>query len=110
MLEHSLTHYPFRGWCLHCVRAKSKASKHSSTGGVEESEVPVVASDYAFQSDRTRKILADEIAADQGGSEVEGGIMKMLVGHDSKSKICAAIPVPQKGIDADELAMRETLK
>ena len=57
MLEHSLTHYPFRSWCPHCVRGKSKASKHSSTGGVEESEVPVVAFDYAFLSDRTGRIV-----------------------------------------------------
>ena len=42
LLEHSLTHYPFGSWCPHCVKGKSKANRHSSTGGVEESEVPVV--------------------------------------------------------------------
>ena len=34
----------------------------------------------------------------------------MLIGHDSKSKACAAIPMPQKGIDPDEYAVSESLK
>ena len=101
MLEHSLTHYPFRSWCPHCVKGKSKASKHSSTGGVKESEVPVVAFDYAFLSDRTGQVVDDEEATDHSASEADGGILKFLVGHDSKSKCCAAIPVPQKGINID---------
>lgn len=84
MLEHSLTHYPFRSWCPHCVRGKSKANKHSSTGGVEESEVPVVAFDYAFLSDRTGKLVEEEDATGHNRSDAEGGIMKILVGHDSK--------------------------
>ena len=92
------------------MRSKSKASKHSSTGGVEESELPVVAFDDAFLSDRTGRIIEDEEVTDQGGFENDGGIMKILVGHDSKSKCCVAIPVPQKGIDVDEWAVRETLK
>ena len=52
MLEHSLTHFPFRNWCPHCVMGKAKASKHSATGGTEESAVPIVGFDYAFMSDR----------------------------------------------------------
>ena len=35
VLEHSLTHFPFRSWCPHCVKGKAKASKHSVTRGTE---------------------------------------------------------------------------
>ena len=29
-LEHNCTHIPFRGWCQHCVRGKSKSSHHKA--------------------------------------------------------------------------------
>ena len=48
MLEHSITHYPFRSWCVHCTRGKCKASQHKISGGSEASEVPIVGFDYAF--------------------------------------------------------------
>ena len=98
VLEHSITHFPFRSWCVHCVKGKCKSSKHSSTGGAEESAVPIVGFDYAFLSDRDSKISDDD-----GDTEnVSSGVMKVLIAHDSKSNTCAAIPVPQKGIDQEE--------
>ena len=60
MLEHCLTHVPFRSWCVHCVRGKCKSSKHSSTGGTEESAVPIVGFDYAFLSDRNIRRPEDD--------------------------------------------------
>ena len=93
MLEHSITHFPFRSWCVHCVKEKCKSSKHSSTGGVEESAVPIVGFDYAFLSDRENKI-SDE---DGDTEAVSSGVMKVLIAHDSKSNTCAGIPVPPKG-------------
>ena len=105
MLEHSITHYPFRSWCAHCVRGKCKASKHVATGNSESSETPIVGFDYAFLSDRGRK--RDESEEDD---EVDDVTLKVLVGHDSKSKVCTAIPVPQKGLDAEEWSVRESLK
>ena len=60
MLEHNITHYPFRSWCAHCVRGKCKASKHSATGNAEASETPIVGFDYAFLSDRGHKRNGDE--------------------------------------------------
>ena len=41
MLEHSTTHSPFRSRCVHCLRGKCKSSKHASTGGAEDSAVPL---------------------------------------------------------------------
>lgn len=101
MLEHSVTHFPFRSWCIHCVKGKCKSSKHSSAGGAEESAVPIVGFDYAFLSARDNKVSSDD-----GDTEaVSNGVMKVLVAHDSKSKTCAAIPVPQKGVDQEEWAV-----
>ena len=101
MLEHSLTHVPFRSWCIHCVRGKCKSSKHSSTGGTEESAVPIVGFDYAFLSDRNIRRPEDDDDQEQSQEGSSDSVVKVLVAHDSKSKTCAAIPVPQKGIDME---------
>ena len=53
MLEHNITHWPFRSWCNHCIAGKAKANKHSPTGGMSQSEVPVVSMDYAFKGDKS---------------------------------------------------------
>lgn len=63
--------------------------------------------DYAFISDRAGA-KPDEDQEDQG--KVDDVIIKVLVGHDSRSKACTAIPVQQKGIDPDEYAVRESLR
>ena len=52
MLEHCLTHFPFRSWCQHCVKGKAKATKHSVSGGADDSSVPIIGLDYAFMRDR----------------------------------------------------------
>ena len=33
--------------------------------------------------------------------EVDDAVIKVLIGHDRRSKACVAIPVPQKGVDPD---------
>ena len=66
MLEHNLTHWPFRSWCTHCVAGKAKASKHSSSGATSESEVPVISMDYAFMGN---KDTADTV---EDAGDVEG--------------------------------------
>ena len=51
-LEHNCTHIPFRDWCPHCVRGKAKGNPHFAKRDREESEVPIVAMDYAFMGDK----------------------------------------------------------
>ena len=46
--EHMLTHIPFRDWCPHCVRGKSKATPHRKRKEGEDEEVPVISVDYMF--------------------------------------------------------------
>ena len=98
-LEHELTHLPFRSWCEFCVKGKCKADQHRATGQLAASEIPVVSFDYAFMGDKGRTADGKEDAS--GSKQVEETIdhdvMKILVGRDARSRMCSAIPVPQKG-------------
>ena len=102
MLEHSITHYTFRSWCVHCTMGKCKASQHKISGASEASEVPIVGFDDAFLSDRGSK-------SEEDTEDVDDTTLKMLVAHDSKSKVCPAIPVPQQGVDLEDWPVRESL-
>ena len=110
-LEHNCTHIPFRSWCQHCVRGKSKSSHHKAGAGMAGSETPVVSFDYAFLGDRRQN--AEKEDEDEGGQHVEDDDVTkttVLVGRDAKSRVCCAIPVPQKGIDMMEWSLREGLR
>ena len=41
-MEHDITHFPFRSWCEHCVRGKSKAAGHFYTPDKSENRIPIV--------------------------------------------------------------------
>ena len=87
---------------------KAKASKHSVTGGTKERTVPIVGFDYASKSARAG---AKPENVDEGHqANDEDAVIKVLIGHDSRPKACAAIPVPQKAIDPDEYTVRESLE
>ena len=113
MLEHNLTHWPFRSWCKHCVAGKAKASGHRSSGNTGSSEVPVISMDYAFMGDRD----AEDEDADTADAEAkfdrdesDESKVKILVARDSKSRVCAAIPVPRKGLDQEDWNLKESLR
>ena len=112
VLEHNCTHIPFRSWCAHCVRGKAKANKHSITGGSEASDIPIVSFDYAFLSDRDGRAVVegDEPRIVEDDLSSDDAVIKVLVARDSKSKMCTAIPVNQKGLDPTEWSVRECLK
>ena len=78
---HMATHVPFRSWCSHCVKGKSKAVGHRAKVHQEE-EIPVVSLDYMFM--------------ESGTAETELG-MPILVVKDRKSGFRAAFVVPRKG-------------
>ena len=46
--EHMATHIPFRSWCPHCVRGKSKSTPRAKRKEGEEEEVPVISVDYMY--------------------------------------------------------------
>ena len=45
--NHMTTHLPYRSWCPHCVRGKSKGRPHHRAAR-EGKSVPTVAIDYMF--------------------------------------------------------------
>ena len=110
-LEHNCTHIPFRSWCQHCVRGKSKAGHHKAGAGMAGSEMPIVNFDYAFLGDRRQSADGeDEDEGDQHENEDDAIKTTVLAGRDAKSRVCCAIPVPQKGIDMMEWLLRESLR
>ena len=75
VLEHWITHLPFRSWCSHCVAGKCKNKPHMVAGKTdEESDVPIIAFDYAFMTDK-------EMEKDEEADE-ENSDLKILVGRD----------------------------
>ena len=44
--SHMVTHLPFREWCPHCVKGKSKSKPHQVSDAVHE--MPTLTMDYMF--------------------------------------------------------------
>ena len=66
--------------------------------------------DYAFMGDKNREGQSKEVLEEDSKDEaVDTEVMKLLMGRDAKSKVCCAIPVPQKGLDPAERSVREGL-
>ena len=106
IMEHNITHWPYRSWCPHCVRGKAKSVQHGiHKQGTSESTVPVLAMDYAFMKER---IVNEANESDDKADEV--GEAKFLVMKDSKSKYTFGIPVPTKGVDDQHWAVKRLLQ
>ena len=93
--EHNITHLPFRSWCPFCVAGKATCAPHRRGVGHNDDAVPLVAFDDCFMGER------DENETDN---------ITIMVGRDRKSRCYATIPVPQKGIDPMQYAVRRGLK
>ena len=93
--EHERTHVPFRSWCPHCMRGKSKASGHKSSGaeGSQRSK-PIISIDYAYLTTAGGGSRAE----DEEKAEKEGHT-PFLVLHDSESKGSYAYVAGRKGIN-----------
>ena len=48
MLEHNISHMPFRSWCPHCVAGKGKAASHFKQE--RQDGMPEIHVDYCFLS------------------------------------------------------------
>ena len=91
--DHNVNHLPFRSWCKHCVRGKSKAHPHRVTDN-RISGVPIVSIDYMFMSEN------------QKATEEKG--MPNLVLKDRDTKTIKACTVTSKGIN--DYAVRRIVK
>ena len=77
VIEHNITHCPFRSWCPECVMGKSKCDSHMKTSSDGDRTVPLVAMDYAFMSDKTKSTETEEESRNQA---------KILVCRDRNSR------------------------
>ena len=77
---HSLTHLPYRSWCVHCVRAKGPAGAHKTKEEETEMIVPKLSIDYLF-----------------AGQAKDKRPLTGLCFLDKKSKRVSATLVPKKG-------------
>jgi hypothetical protein len=93
--EHEHSHIPFRSWCPHCMRGKSKASGHRSSNGAREK--PIVSIDYAFLGVSKGTSREDRIRLES--EAVAAGHTPTLVMFDSESRGIYAYAVTRKGYD-----------
>ena len=97
VLEHELTHLPFRAWCQHCVAARANDMQHRMDKLQQTGTVPVIGVDCCFMN-KTHSDLTTV-------SSITTPVVK-----DKRSKHIFGIPVPKKGIDNDEYATRVLLR
>ena len=50
VIEHNLTHIPFRNWCRYCVRGRAVNGTHPHTCG-GEGGIPVISVDYFWMTE-----------------------------------------------------------
>ena len=101
--DHERDHIPFRSWCIHCMRGKSKSSGHSSAGQFMEKTKPVISMDYAFLGIKKGKSKEEQTLLEE--EAVKAGHTPQLVLHDSEYKGIYAHVVGKKGAD-DRLCMK----
>ena len=82
--DHSVSHLPFRSWCVHCVRGRAKSVGHfaQKESEKENQQVPTISMDYGF-------------FGTENESDHEHPV---LILHDRESKERCSHPVPSKGI------------
>ena len=93
--EHEHSHIPFRSWCPHCMRGKSKASGHRTSSGAREK--PIISIDYAFLGVSKGTSREDRIKLES--EAVAAGHTPTLVMFDSESRGIYAYAATRKGYD-----------
>ena len=64
--EHERTHSPFRDWCTHCIKAKSRNDPHKRETDVMKDEelrddaISTVSFDYSYFNDKLGKMTKEE--------------------------------------------------
>ena len=82
--EHSMTHWPFRDWCAHCVRGKAKTT--APRRKMYESEVLVIVIDYMWMTGEE----------DKGTNQDEFRGMPILTAIYDSTEWLGASVVPEK--------------
>jgi hypothetical protein len=85
--EHEIDHAVFKAWCPHCVKGKAVSFGHYKVKS--DKEVPVIAADYMYLTEKDKK-----------DDEEDKDTMPILVAKDDKLKMIFASVVPKKGKNA----------
>ena len=72
VIEHNLTHLPYRSWCPDCVNRRGKALPHYSQDPEDMHQVPMVSVDYHFMGTKEDEEKSQPILAtkDKGTQKV----------------------------------------
>ena len=80
--EHELTHVPFREWCFHCCKGKTRNNPHKVNKNKmmedEEHAVTTISMDYMYMNEKSK-------AGNSTGKESE---QPVIVIHDRKDQDC----------------------
>ena len=89
--EHNRHHFPYCGWCPHCVKGKGVASSHKMVEEIFDAKnvrIPLIDMDYMFMGDDEHEKVT------------------ILVARDRRSGATMAMWVPVKGIGQPWISKR----
>ena len=107
--EHERTHLPFRDWCTHCIKAKSRNDPHKRETDEMKSEelrdeaMSTVSFDCSYFNDKLGKMTREEYS--EAMSKGEKMNRPMIVVEDRETGAIFAHMCSQKGI-GDKLIVR----
>ena len=99
--EHERTHLPFRDWCTHCIKAKSRNDPHKRETDVMKDEesiddaISTVSFDYSYFNDNLGKMTKEEY--NEALSKGERMNRPMIVIEDRETGAIVAHMCSQKG-------------
>ncbi|CAE7214928.1 unnamed protein product [Symbiodinium sp. CCMP2592] len=84
---HNLTHWPFQGWCDHCLSMRGLEDRHQSIPDSPDRDTPIVSFDFCYTS-----VTTDD-------SDLQHHKLTILVAHDTATGSVFGLPVASKGKD-----------
>ena len=99
--EHERTHLPFRDWCTHCIKAKSRNDPHKKETDVMKDEesidnaISTVSFDHSYFNDNLGKMTKEEY--NEAVSKGERMNRPMIVIEDRETGAIVAHMCSQKG-------------
>ena len=99
--EHERTHLPFRDWCTHCIKAKSRNDPHKRETDVMKDEeftdnaISTVSFDYSYFNDKLGKMTKEEY--NEALNKGERMNKPMIVIEDRETGAIVAHMCSQKG-------------
>ena len=95
--DHELTHIPFRDWCVHCCKGKSRSNPHRTNKNKaeedEENVVTTVSMDYMYLTEKGETV----------DHAIKEGAKPIMVVYDRKTKSIMGHLANNKGASDDWL-------